>query len=87
MNTKIAELVKQAKVPAALSNSVAIEKYTELLITECIKILITGEGNDNTSDAIWDLEVLGVDVGKVVNKIHSVARQLDDENNNPEISM
>lgn len=44
---------------------VNITKYTELLITECVRILITNEGNEKTVDAIWDLQELGVDINKI----------------------
>ncbi len=45
------------------------EKFSELLIAKCVEILISGEGNEKTVDAIWDLEVLGVDVSTILNSI------------------
>ena len=49
--------------------TVDLEKFAELIVQECVKILITGKGNDNTSDAIWDLESLGVDIDQILNNI------------------
>ena len=45
------------------------KKFAELIVKECLKLLVTGEGNENTSDAIWDLEELGVDVSKLLDDI------------------
>ena len=47
------------------------EKFAELLIAACIEIMLTGPGNESTSDAIWDLEVLGVDVAAIVDQIRA----------------
>jgi hypothetical protein len=44
-------------------------EFAELIVRECLKLLVTGEGNENTSDAIWDLEELGVDVSKLLDDI------------------
>lgn len=45
------------------------EKFAELLIAACIEIMLTGTGNEYTSDAVWDLESLGVDVAAIVAQI------------------
>lgn len=47
------------------------EKFAELLIATCIEIMLTGPGNEDTSDAIWDLGVLGVDVAAIVDQIRA----------------
>jgi len=46
-----------------------LEKFAELIVAKCIKILVTSPGNENTSDAIWDLEKLGVDVSKILENV------------------
>jgi len=46
-----------------------VTQFAELIVQECVKILVTGEGNDNTSDAIWDLESLGVDIDQILKNI------------------
>jgi hypothetical protein len=81
MNERIRELADQAGIHFGRSatldgNNIArfvttsdMEKFAELIVRECLKLLVTGEGNENTSDAIWDLEELGVDVSKLLDDI------------------
>jgi hypothetical protein len=65
MNAKIAELAKQAN----LSSNKDTKKFANLVIAECIKILVTSDC-ENISDAIWDFEEqLGVNVAKVLDSI------------------
>lgn len=74
MNNQVRELAEQAGIwrqhyDVGLESPQGLEKFAELLIQECVKILINGEGNENTTDAIWDLEKLGVDVGQILDRI------------------
>lgn len=72
MNERILELAEQSGAqPVNLPQYVTLDwqKFAELIVTECVKILVTGEGNENTSDAIWDLEQLGVDVSKILDGV------------------
>jgi hypothetical protein len=80
VNERIRELAEQAGFgtewfeeaplgyPASPREGI-IKNFAELIVTECVKILVTGEGNENTSDAIWDLEQLGVDVSKILDGV------------------
>lgn len=78
MNERIKELIIEARIGRVVKPVVnksaevypyteisgALEKFAELIVAECVKVLVTGEGNEQTSDAIWDLEeVFGVDIG------------------------
>jgi hypothetical protein len=74
MNERIRELKEQATRTAMWigdpdAGELDAEKFAELIVRECLKLLVTGEGNENTSDAIWDLEELGVDVSKLLDDI------------------
>ena len=74
MNERIRELALQTDIECEhLGQSDIGEdwlaKFAELIVQECVKVLITGEGNDNTADAIWDLESLGVDMNQILNNI------------------
>jgi hypothetical protein len=80
MNERIQQLAEQADISFDIHGDVdpqnwvdtrELEKFAELIIQECLKLLVTGEGNENTSDAIWDLEELGVSVGKLLDQIWS----------------
>ena len=70
MNERIRELAEQCYHRYS-EHHIDLEKFAELIIQECVKILVTSEGNENTSDAVWDLEELGVDVSKILNTIRS----------------
>jgi hypothetical protein len=74
MNQRIQKLIDQATRTAMWigdpdAGELDAEKFAELIVRECLKLLVTGEGNENTSDAIWDLEELGVDVSKLLDDI------------------
>jgi hypothetical protein len=74
MNERIQKLIDQATRTAMWigdpdAGELDAEKFAELIVRECLKLLVTGEGNENTSDAIWDLEELGVDVSKLLDDI------------------
>jgi hypothetical protein len=74
MNPRIQKLIDQATHTAMWigdpdAGDLDAEKFAELIVRECLKLLVTGEGNENTSDAIWDLEELGVDVSKLLDDI------------------
>ena len=76
MNERIQQLAEQAGATTfggkqCIFGDEDMEKFAELIIQECLKLLVTGEGNENTSDAIWDLEELGVSVGKLLDQIWS----------------
>lgn len=80
MNERIKELAKQATkevwgndpfngAPTFEGHELDEEKFAELIVRECVRILIVGEGNDKTVDAIWDLEQLGIDVSEALDSI------------------
>jgi hypothetical protein len=74
MNDRIKELVKQAGLdddmfPIDEWDNPELEKFAELIIQECVKILVTSEGNENTSDAIWKLGQLGVNISNILDDI------------------
>lgn len=77
MNNRISELAEQASRPKNISpgsmwpsyDKKFAEKFAKLIVQECIKILVTGAGNEKTVDAIWDLEELGIDVSNVLDTI------------------
>ena len=83
MNERIKELAEQAGMVKILDEHAheygsgmfdntpypELEKFAELVVGECIRILIIGEGNDKTVDAIWDLEQLGIDVSETLDSI------------------
>ncbi len=76
MNERIQQLAEQATslyqtMDGEWEEDFDKEKFAELIVRECVKILVTSEGNENTSDAVWDLEELGVDVSKILNTIRS----------------
>lgn len=72
MNERIRELIEQATTEEHDGFRYFDKaKFAELIVQECVKILVTSEGNENTSDAVWDLEELGVDVSKILNTIRS----------------
>jgi hypothetical protein len=68
MNERIQELALQASENYDYHPEFA-KKFAELIVKECLKLLVTDEGNEKTSDAIWDLEELGVDVSKLLDDI------------------
>ena len=70
MNERIRELAEQCYHRYS-EHHIDLEKFAELIVQECVKILVTSEGNENTSDAVWDLEELGVDVSKILSTIRS----------------
>jgi hypothetical protein len=86
VNKRIQELAIQSGAATSLFNAQGqyyvvkpeIEKFAELIIRECLKLMVTGEGNVNTANAIWDLEELGVDVSKLLDQI----LELKDERTN-----
>jgi len=79
MNERIKALAEQAGIQMFEDKSFGwsviagtdhnVQRFVELIVRECLKLLVTGEGNENTSDAIWDLEELGVDVSKLLDDI------------------
>jgi hypothetical protein len=71
MNKRIKQLAEQAETKEIGYYFFDREKFAELIVAECIKILVTSPGNENTSDAIWDLEKLGVDVSKILDTVRS----------------
>jgi len=78
VNEKIKVLAEQAhEYATANANGTSLdvlvifkEKFAELLLHDTIKVLVTGSGNEKTSDAIWDLEEhFGINVSDALGKI------------------
>lgn len=73
MNERIEELslqcIRYKLVAEGARSDFDYKKFAELIVKECLKLLVIGEGNEKTSDAIWDLEKLGVDVGLLLDEI------------------
>lgn len=69
MNKRIEELKKLATENIMGVKILNADTFADLIIRECIKILVTKEGNDKTVDAIWDLAELGVDVSNILDEI------------------
>ena len=46
-----------------------MEKFAELIIKECIGIMVVGVGNNKTLNAIWDVQRRGRDVNEALDSI------------------
>jgi len=48
--------------------TVLYNNFANLIISDCVKSLLSEDCNEKTVDAIWDLEKHGIDISDIINK-------------------